>query len=99
MTSVGALKLRAWKALQTHDKEIQNVHLPNLFESDPHRGEKMTLEAVGIFLDYSKNRLTWETLNLLIQLAEESNSVEHQSVRSVGRGTGEGLGAAHYSRN
>jgi glucose-6-phosphate isomerase len=82
MASVGELRLqpgstplikhRAWKALQTHYKEIQNVHLRDLFESDPQRGENMTVEAVSIFLDYSKNRVTWETLNLLIQLAEES---------------------------
>jgi glucose-6-phosphate isomerase len=83
MTPVGALKLhhgskpliehRAWKALQAHHKQIQTVHLRDLFESDPQRGEKMTAEAVGIFLDYSKNLVTLETLNLLTQLAEESD--------------------------
>ena len=62
----------AWKKLQTHYKRIGEVHLRNLFADDPQRGERMTVEAAGIFLDYSKNRITDETVKLLIELAEES---------------------------
>jgi glucose-6-phosphate isomerase len=64
-------KSRAWKALKDHYKEIQGLHLRDLFAGDPHRGETMTTEALGIFLDYSKNRVTSETLSLLAQLADE----------------------------
>jgi glucose-6-phosphate isomerase len=63
---------QAWKALRAHYKEVQNVHLRELFADDPKRGERLTAEAAGLFLDYSKNRVTSETLDLLIQLAEES---------------------------
>jgi glucose-6-phosphate isomerase len=63
---------KAWKDLQTHYKKIGEVHLRNLFADDPRRGERLTAEAVGIFLDYSKNRITDETVKLLIELAEES---------------------------
>ena len=62
----------AWKALQNHFKAIRSTHLRTLFAEDPGRGERMTVEAAGLFLDYSKNRVTSETLALLLQLAEES---------------------------
>ena len=62
----------AWKALQAHYQQIQGKHLKQLFVDDPRRGERFTVEAGGIFLDYSKNRITDETLELLIQLAGES---------------------------
>jgi glucose-6-phosphate isomerase len=62
----------AWKALQAHYKTIRELHLRELFAEDPQRGESMTAEAVGIHLDYSKNRITRDTLKLLLQLAEES---------------------------
>src|SRR3954470_17036293 len=62
----------AWKALQTHLKAIRDTHLRTLFEQDPGRGERLTVEGAGLFLDYSKNRVTDETLRLLVQLAEES---------------------------
>src|SRR5579862_1227639 len=65
-------KHKAWKSLQAHYKKVRELHLRNLFEEDPKRGERMTAEAVGLFLDYSKNRVTDETLKLLIELAEES---------------------------
>jgi glucose-6-phosphate isomerase len=65
-------KRKAWKALQTHWKLVRELHLRNLFADDPQRGERMTAEAVGLFLDYSKNRITDETVKLLIELAEES---------------------------
>src|SRR5215469_15662538 len=63
----------AWKALEAHHQVVKEWHLRGLFADDPRRGERMTAEAVGIFLDYSKNRLTDETLRLLLQLAEESD--------------------------
>jgi glucose-6-phosphate isomerase len=62
----------AWKALQSHFASIRERHLRELFANDPSRGERMTVEGAGLFLDYSKNRITGETLGLLVQLAEES---------------------------
>ena len=62
----------AAKALAAHYKQIKDVHLRQLFADDAKRGGRFTAEAAGIFLDYSKNRITNETLNLLLQLAEES---------------------------
>ena len=62
----------AWKALATHYEKIRELHLRELFEDDPTRGERFTAEGVGIYVDYSKNRITDETLKLLLQLAEES---------------------------
>src|SRR5260221_3205592 len=61
----------AWKALQSHYQQIRSQHLRKLLADDPQRGERMTVEAAGLFLDYSKNRVTDETLKLLRQLAEE----------------------------
>jgi glucose-6-phosphate isomerase len=63
---------KSWKALQAHRNKVRPLHLRDLFLSDPTRGERLTAEAAGIFLDYSKNRVTDETLDLLVQLAEES---------------------------
>src|SRR5215468_2227118 len=62
----------AWKALVAHHQKIRDLHLRKLFADDPTRGERMTAEAVGLFLDYSKNRATDETVKLLVQLADES---------------------------
>jgi glucose-6-phosphate isomerase len=59
----------AWAALTTHWRAIESLHLRQLFAKDPHRGERLTLEAAGIYLDYSKNRITDETIRLLLQLA------------------------------
>src|SRR5271165_4103194 len=67
-----AVKGQAWKDLRAHYKKIGNLHLRQLFANDPKRGEQLTAEAVGLYLDYSKNRITAETLPLLIRLAEES---------------------------
>ena len=63
----------AWKSLQGHFQRIREQHLRQLFAADTERGKRMTAEAEGIFLDYSKNRVTDETLQLLLKLAEESN--------------------------
>jgi glucose-6-phosphate isomerase len=65
-------KLASWKALQTHYEKIRGLHLRNLFADDAGRGERLTAEAAGIFLDYSKNRITDETVQLLLRLAAES---------------------------
>jgi glucose-6-phosphate isomerase len=62
----------AWKALEGHFKSIRDIHLRDLFAKDSARGERMTAEGAGLFLDYSKNRITDETLTLLVRLAEES---------------------------
>jgi glucose-6-phosphate isomerase len=64
-------RLPAWKALAEHSKEIQKLHLRDLFANDSARGEKLTAEGAALFLDYSKNRVTGTTLKLLQQLAEE----------------------------
>jgi glucose-6-phosphate isomerase len=61
----------AWKALVAHHKKIRDVHLRQIFADDPKRGERLTAEAAGVFLDYSKNRITDETLKLLLKLAGE----------------------------
>jgi len=63
---------QAWKALQAHYKSMQATHLRTMFADDPQRGSRMSVEAIGVFLDYSKNRITDETIRLLVQLAEES---------------------------
>ncbi|MGO8926950.1 MAG: glucose-6-phosphate isomerase [Limisphaerales bacterium] len=65
-------KLKAWKALKAHYQTVRELHLRDLFAADPKRGERLTAEAAGLFLDYSKNRVTDETLKLLVELAAES---------------------------
>jgi glucose-6-phosphate isomerase len=67
-----AVKNQTWKDLEAHYNKTRGLHLRQLFADDPERGERLTAEAVGLYLDYSKNRITGETLNLLIRLAEES---------------------------
>ena len=62
----------AWKKLAAHHKRIKALHLRKLFVAEPKRGERLTVEAAGLFLDYSKNRITGETLKLLVKLADES---------------------------
>ena len=65
-------KLSAWQALETHYTKVRELHLRNLFSDNPNRGKTMTADAVGIYFDYSKHRITSKTVKLLIQLAEES---------------------------
>ena len=65
--------MKAWKALKTHSKDIAVMHLRDLFAADPARGEKLAIEAQGLFFDFSKNRVTNETLKLLVDLAQESD--------------------------
>jgi glucose-6-phosphate isomerase len=70
-TSPSLLACPAWKALALHHERIRDVHLRKLFADDPGRGERLTAEGAGLFLDYSKNRVTDGTLELLLKLAEE----------------------------
>ncbi len=78
-TQVPPLSERAaWKALQVHFQQIGSKHLRDFFVEDPGRGERFTADADGIFLDFSKNRISDETLKLLLQLAEESGLVERR---------------------
>jgi len=80
MTPVAASKAKkgvrqssVWQSLARHYKAVEAAHLRQLFKDDPKRADRFSFEAVGLFLDYSKNRITDETMNLLIRLAEESN--------------------------
>ena len=70
MTSL--IELRTWKDLQSHYVKVRDLHLRQLFADDPLRGERFTAEASGLLLDYSKNRVTDETIALLLQLADEA---------------------------
>jgi glucose-6-phosphate isomerase len=74
----------AWKALEQHYSEIAGRHLRELFAEDPGRGERMNAEAAGLYLDYSKNRITDETLRLLIRLAEESDVEQRRDMMFAG---------------
>src|SRR5438552_12374869 len=65
-------KRKAWKSLASHFDKVRDLHLRELFADDPKRGERMTVEAVGLYFDYSKNLITDETLKLLLQFADES---------------------------
>src|SRR5208283_5081651 len=65
-------KRPAWRALAAHHKKIEGAHLRKLFAADPKRGQRLTASAAGLFLDYSKNRVTDQTLKLLLRLANES---------------------------
>ena len=77
-------QLPAWKALESHHKKIEPLHLRDIFVQDPQRGTRLTAEALGIYLDYSKNRVTDETIKLLLQLAEESGL--RQRIEAMFRG-------------
>lgn len=67
----GLVDLPAWRALQAHYQTVKNIHLRTLFAQDPGRGERMTCEMEGLYLDYSKNRITDDTVKLLVNLANE----------------------------
>jgi glucose-6-phosphate isomerase len=68
----------AWHALEAHYQQIKDVHLRQLFADDPGRGERLTVEGAGLYLDYSKNRITDETVRLLFQLARERGVTERR---------------------
>jgi glucose-6-phosphate isomerase len=85
MTAVPPLRERkAWQALERNYAEIGQRHLRDLFAADPGRGERLTTEAEGIYLDYSKNRVTDETMRLLVDLAEESGLPQHRDAMFAG---------------
>ena len=71
---VQPLRMRpAWSLLEAHCRKLRDVHLRQLFAEDPDRGERLATQGAGIYLDYSKNRVTDETVRLLLQLAHESD--------------------------
>jgi glucose-6-phosphate isomerase len=78
MTEAGLKARPAWKALERHYSEIEGRHLRDLFAEDPGRGERFTAEAAGLYLDYSKNRITQETIGLLLDLARECDVAGHR---------------------
>jgi glucose-6-phosphate isomerase len=78
MAVTPAPERKAWQALKRHHAEIAGLHLRELFAADPGRGERMCAEAAGLYLDYSKNRVTDETIRLLIELAAESGMPERR---------------------
>ncbi len=75
---------KAWKALEAHYKQVSGTTLKEMFAGDPGRGTRLTAEAGGIFLDYSKNRVTDETLKLLVELAKESGVKERLEAMFTG---------------
>jgi glucose-6-phosphate isomerase len=81
----GLIERPAWKALQEHYQNLRNVHLRSLFADDPKRGERLVTEDVGIYFDYSKNRITDETIRLLVNLAEECGLRERIEAMFQGR--------------
>ena len=84
-TSIPPLRdRRAWSALETHYEQLRGLHLRQLFADDATRGERLTAEGAGLFLDYSKNRITDETLKLLIELAEQSGLAERTEAMFTG---------------
>ncbi len=106
--------LPAWAALQKHHQKMKGLHLRQLFAEDPKRGEKLAVEAAGVYLDYSKNRITDETLHLLMQLAREAglqdrieamfrgdriNVSENRSVLHVALRAPRGASIMHDGRN
>jgi glucose-6-phosphate isomerase len=76
-TTTPLTSLPAWKALQEHYSKLRDLHLRQLFADDPERGKNFTLEALGLYFDYSKNRITEETIRLLLDLAEQSGLRQH----------------------
>src|SRR6202451_1066355 len=97
MTTTPLRDREAWKALERHHAEIAGRHLRELFADDASRGERLTAEAAGLYLDYSKNRVTDETMRLLVELAAESDVAERRGAMFRGeaiKGSGE-RGGAH----
>src|ERR1700694_5281417 len=84
-TSIPMLRDRpAWNALAKHHEEIRALHLRDLFARDERRGERLVADGAGLFLDYSKNRITDETLKLLVGLAEQSGLAERTAAMFSG---------------
>ncbi|MEO9122250.1 MAG: glucose-6-phosphate isomerase, partial [Burkholderiaceae bacterium] len=77
--------LPAWKALQSHYQAMRGTHLRELFDQDPLRGEHFAVEAAGVYLDYSKNRITSQTISLLMDLAEHRGLRQHIEAMFTGQ--------------
>ncbi|MCX6386427.1 MAG: hypothetical protein NTV40_07335 [Solirubrobacterales bacterium] len=88
-----------WKALEAHHAELSQTHLRDLFAAQPGRGEQMTAEAVGLYLDYSKHRATDETVGLLIELARACGVTERRAAMFAGEriNTTEGRAVLHVA--
>ncbi len=84
MDRIPLLQRPAWQALQAHFETIQDVHMRDLFKDDPKRGDKMSVRAVGLYMDYSKHRLNDETLRLLLDLARQSGLEERRRAMFAG---------------
>ncbi len=84
MTKTPLRSRPAWSALSQHYEKIRDTHLRDLFASDPSRGERLTAEAAGLYLDYSKNRITDETIALLLDLADQSGLAERTRAMFAG---------------
>ena len=69
------MKSAAWNDLESHFQQVRNLHLRQLFAADDQRGKRMTAEAAGIYLDYSKNRITDQTIKLLLRLASPTSGL------------------------
>jgi glucose-6-phosphate isomerase len=72
-------RLPEWRAPETHFSQIEQLHLRTLFAEDPARGDELACEAAGLYLDYSKNRVTRKTLQLLLKLADSAALTERIS--------------------
>jgi glucose-6-phosphate isomerase len=83
-TAVPLRETEAWRALERHAEEIRGTHLRDLFASDANRGERLSVEAEGLYLDYSKNRITDETLKLLLALAAERGVADRRDAMFAG---------------
>ena len=96
---------KSWQALKRHHQEIAGQHLRDLFAGDPGRGERLTAEAAGLYLDYSKNRVTDETMRLLVdagrgvrRAGKAGCDVPRRAHQRVRRPPGAARGAAHAGR-
>ncbi|HEY6069405.1 MAG TPA: hypothetical protein VIU81_12000, partial [Gaiellaceae bacterium] len=83
-TTTSLRETAAWRALEENARNLRGVHLRDLFASDTKRGERLVVEAEGLYLDYSKNRVTDETLRLLEQLAAERGVAERRDAMFAG---------------
>jgi glucose-6-phosphate isomerase len=84
MATIPLRERPSWKALEKHHAEIGGRHLRDLFAEDPDRGERLRAEAAGLYLDYSKNRITDETLQLLFELARECQLEQRRDLMFAG---------------
>ena len=98
-TTLPLRELPAWEQLEAHHAEVGDVHLRELFASDPDRGARLTAEGAGLFLDYSKHRVTDETLRLLLELAAQRGLRERIDAMFAGEkiNTTEGRAVLHVA--